>query len=935
MKKIITGILALLPLYIFAQTNHPADQLLPLDPAVRTGKMANGFTYYIRHNEEPKNRVIFYLANKVGSVLEEDDQRGLAHFMEHMSFNGTKHFPKNELVNYLQKSGVRFGADLNAYTGFDETVYQLPLPSNNAEILNNGIQIMRDWAHEATLDPVEIDKERGVVLEEKRLGKGAGERMQRQIFPVILNNSRYAFRIPIGTDEVLNNFKPEAISRFYQNWYRPDLQALIVVGDIDVDQMEQMIKVKFGDLKNPAHEKVRTKYTIPLTGAGHFIAVTDKEETAAGVDVLIKFPAQALKTAADYRATLITQLFNSMLGQRYSELSRQANPPFISGSAGIAELLGGLNNFDVSVTAKPGELESGFKAVWRETDRVKHFGFTPTELERAKNTILNYMSSALKEKDKTSSQSYVKEYLAYFLKGAAAPGIDSEYQLVQKQLPGITLQDINDLVKSTIAATNRDVIIKAPEKDKTTLPDESTLVSWMKAVEQEQLNPYQDKVNTGSLLAVQPVPGKIINEQKDEKLAISTLTLSNGLKVVLKPTDFKADQILFNGFAPGGTSVYPDADFQSANNAVALISASGVGNYSKNELSKFLSGKQLGVAPYISERSQGISGGSNKANLETAMQLVYAYFAEPRKDAPAFEGLIARSKAAMANRANDPNTVFQDTASALLGRNSIRRTGPSVQKLEQISIDKAYGIYKDCFADAAKFTFVFTGSFDMNEIKPLLEKYLGSLPATHQNQQAKDLHITPPEGRITKIVYKGTEPKATVQLVYTGGFDYTIQNNTMLQALKETLQIRLLERLREDESGVYSPGVSISTSKFPQGRFGFVIHFGCAPENADKLIASALDEVNKLKTLGPPQGNLDKFKAEDKLSRETQLKTNSFWLGYISGQLQNKEDLDKEIDDYPAEMDKITTLSIKETARKYLDSKNFIKLELLPETSKP
>jgi len=419
-KLLVIAVVA--PLALSAQTAKRSAQVLPLDPAVRTGKLPNGFTYYIRHNEEPKNRVTLYLANKVGSILENEDQRGLAHFMEHMSFNGTKHFPKNELVDYLQKSGIRFGADLNAYTSFDETVYQLPLPSDNPELLQGGLQIMRDWAQDATLDPAEINKERGVVLEEKRLGKGASERMRQIYFPVLLNHSRYAERLPIGVDTVLNNFQPAAIKSFYQDWYRPNLQALIVVGDINVDEIEKNIKAKFGDLKNPVKEKPRTAYKVPLTGKNQFISITDKENRATSAEILIKHPEQLVRTAVDYRNLIIRSLFNDMLNDRYQEVTRQADPPYISGGAGISNFLNSLDDYSAHVAAKPGELEKGLKALWRETVRVSRFGFTESELQRAKKNYLNILEFSFKEKDKTPSSRYVNEYLQYFLKGTAAPG---------------------------------------------------------------------------------------------------------------------------------------------------------------------------------------------------------------------------------------------------------------------------------------------------------------------------------------------------------------------------------------------------------------------------------------------------------------------------------------------------------------------------------
>ena len=923
--------LVITPLALFAQSPKKLVTDLPLDPVVRTGKLPNGFTYYIRHNEEPKHRVLLYLVNKAGSVLEDEDQRGLAHFMEHMSFNGTTHFPHNDLVDYLQKAGVRFGADLNAYTSFDETVYQLPIPSDNPALLKGGIEIMRDWAQEATLDPTEIDKERGVVLEEKRLGKGAQERMRRAYWPVLLNNSRYAVRVPIGLDTVLDNFKRPQIYRFYHDWYRPDLQALIIVGDVNADSLVKVVKATFGDLKNPAHERPRTKYTVPLTGKNQFIAVTDKEMPVTVAEVIIKHSQPPLKTAADYRNSIIQGLFNQMLGARYAELSRKADVPFVQGGAEISGLIGGLDSYSASVVAKPGQIEQGFKAVWRETERVKRFGFTATELERAKQAYLNDIEVTLQEKNKTNSQSYVKEYQEYFLQQTAAPGITAEYNLTKNELPGITLAEVNALATAYIKNTDRDILVMAPEKDKNNLPDEVTFNGWLKAVENEKLQPYRDNVSNKPLLAVQPVPGSIISEQQDKMLQITMLTLSNGVKVILKPTIFKNDEILFNGFASGGTSLYSDADYQNAANAGGVIPAGGAGNYSADQMDKYLEGKELGVGPYINERFEGIKGNSTNKDLETALQLVYAYFTEPRKDTAIFNGIIAKSKASLLNRNNDPSSVFNDTVSAVLGNYNYRRTGPSLEKINQINLDRAYQIYKERFADASGFTFTFTGSIDTNVIKPLLEKYLGALPTTNKHEAAKDLNIHAPNGKIEKTVYKGTEPKATVILDFSGKFVYSPDNKVKLDALKECLEIRLLQRLREDESGVYSPGVFANTGKLPQQRYSFVIQFGCAPQNVNKLIASTLDEISKLKTAGPPQENIDKWRVEEKTSRATQMQSNGFWLNYISGQLQADDMLD-EVNNYDGLLDKVDPAAVKDMANQYLSGDNYIRLVLLPET---
>jgi zinc protease len=917
---------------LFATGAIAQDKALPLDPAVRTGKLANGFTYYIRHNTEPKSRVVMYIVNKAGSVLEDEDQRGLAHFMEHMSFNGTTHFPHNELVDYLQRAGVRFGADINAYTSFDETVYELPLPSDKPDILNQGIGIMHDWAQSATLDPTEIDKERGVVLEEKRLGKGAGERMQRVYWPVLLDNSRYAVRIPIGLDTVLDNFKRPVIERFYHDWYRPDLQALIIVGDINADSLEKVVKATFSDLKNPANERPRKKYTVPLTGKNQFIAVTDKEQTTTNMELLIKHQQPPLQTAADFRVAILQKLFNQILGERIAELSRRADPPFVQGDAGISGFIGGLDCFDAGVTAKPGALETGFKALWRETERVKRFGFTQTELDRAKIAYLNGLDEQVKEKDKTNSISFVKEYQEYFLKDIASPGIDVEARITKDDMPGITLAEVNKLATIYISPVNRVVLIKAPEKDKGSLPDEATVNSWLKAVEEEPLQPYKDEVSTQSLLAAQPTGARIVSDTYNKDLNTTSLTLSNGLKVLLKPTDFKNDEIVFSGFAAGGTSLYSDADYQSAASAAGIITAGGAGNYLPDQLDKFLEGKELGVKPYIGERFQGVSGGSTPKDLETALQMIYAYFTEPRKDTAIFRGIIERSKASLANRSNDPKSVFSDSVSAVLSNHNVRRTGPSLEKLNQIDLDKAYTIYRQCFADASNFTFTFVGSIDTAVIKPLLEKYLGSLPSTGSHDTARNLHAHIPEGRIEKNVYKGSEPQSTVLLVFSGKFDYSPAAKIKMDALKEALEIRLLERLREDESGVYSPGVFVNTSKYPEARYSFIIQFGCAPQNVDKLVASTLDEIAKIKADGPLQENVDKWRAETRSANETQLKTNPFWLAYLSGQLQNRDDL-QEVDNTNALLDQVTPAGLKEMGNLYLGGANYIRLVLLPESS--
>ncbi|MFD2161629.1 M16 family metallopeptidase [Paradesertivirga mongoliensis] len=914
-----------------AVASKPAEAAtLPLDTAIKTGKLANGFTYYIRRNTEPKNRAQLYLAVKVGSILENDDQRGLAHFMEHMSFNGTRNFPKNKLVDYLQKSGIRFGADLNAYTSFDETVYQLPIPTDNPELFKNGLQIMRDWAQDASLDSAEIEKERGVVLEEKRLGKGAGERMQNKYLPMLLNNSRYSNRLPIGTEEVLKNFNHETLKQFYSDWYRPELQALIVVGDINVSEVEQMIKEKFSDLKKSPDARPRTEYSIPLLNKNQFIAVTDKEFPYTVAQVLIKHPETKLKTTNDLRNSTIRNLYNQMIGARFSELMKQANPPFLQAGSSIGGFLAGLDVASTVVYAKPGELEKGLKAALAETERVKLFGFTQTELDRARQSYLTSMEAAFKERDKTSSENYVQEYVRLFLDGEASPGIAYEYAFAKDVAPGISLDEVNALAKKYLVDSNRDVLIMAPEKEAATLPSEATVNQWIADVKNDKLTAYVDQVSDKPLLATKPTAGNVVAEKKIDAIGVTELTLSNGVKVVLRPTDFKNDEIIFSAFSPGGTSLYPDADFQSASYASAIVTRGGVGEFNSIQLPKLLTGKRVSVSPYIAERSEGISGSAAPKDLETALQLTYLYFTAPRKDAEMFQAMIAQQKGILANRSSDPNSVFADTVSAVLGNYNIRRTGPTLAKLEQVKLDRAFDIYEERFADAGDFTFTFVGSFKNEEIKPLLEQYLGALPTNKRVEAAKDLGIVPPAGTLTKTVFKGQEPKATVRLVFSGDYVYNEDNNNQLDALGEVLQIKLIERLREEESGVYSPGARMGYSKYPRNRYSFTVSFGCAPENIDKLVAATLDEINKVKTKGAAAGDIEKFIAEETRSTETQLKQNGFWLGYLGGQYQNN-DSPTQVLTYLESLKKITPATLKDAANKYLSGKNLIKFILLPE----
>jgi zinc protease len=904
--------------------------LLPVDDNVLIGKLPNGLTYYIRHNEQPQNRAELYLVNKAGSVLETDAQQGLAHFVEHMAFNGTRDFPKNALVDYLQKSGVKFGADLNASTSFDETVYQLPLPTDSAAVFEKGFNILANWAGYVTFDQAEIDKERGVVLEEARVrGKNAQERLSLQTLPVLLNNSRYASRLPIGKEEILKNFDAATIKSFYADWYRPNLQAVIAVGDFDVKRVEALIKANFSGLKNPVAPKPRTEYTVAPTPGTVVKIATDKEFPYTLAQIVVKHPQSVVKTTTGYMQSVRISLFNFMLNQRLGELQQKPEPPFLYARTSYGPLLGKQDAFSSVVVSKPDGLENAVKSVVAENERARKFGFTLTELERAKQSALVGIQNAYYEKNKTNSANYVREYQLNFLKGEAIPGIDFEYNFYISNISKVTLAEMNQLAGQFISDQNRVIIVEGPEKDKDKLPDEKTILNWI-GTAGNNIGAYVDNVTSKPLMDKEPEGSKTVSETQDEAIGTTTLTLGNGVKVILKPTAFKNDQILINGYSFGGSSLASDDDYTSASFGASMVGSSGISEFNQGQLDKMLAGKNVDVTPYIGDITHGIRASASPRDFETALQLIYLYFTKPRKDADIWQGTINQTKALLANRGLDPGSVYQDTLSAILSNNNFRGGATTVERLTGATLDKSYNFYKDRFADASGFTFVLVGAFNPVLIKPLLETYLGALPSTNKKETFKNLKMYPAPGQITKTVYKGIDDKATVQMIYSGAYVFNEANNMQMDALEEVLNIKLVERLREQESGIYAPGIRANYSKNPEGRYTITIAFTCAAANVDKLIAATLDEINKIKQTGAQPADIQKFVAEEARSTQVQLKQNVAWSGYLAGVSQNGQDPD-EILSHVKNLDQVTVQSTKETAIKYLNNNNLAKVILMPE----
>jgi zinc protease len=694
------GVVLLLSVSASTAVAQDLSRPLPTDPAVTVGTLANGLRYYIRENHEPKQRAELRLVVRAGSVLEDDDQQGLAHFVEHMAFNGTSHFHKQELVDYLESVGMRMGADLNAGTSFDQTVYMLQIPTDTASVVQTAFQILEDWASTVSFDSVEIDKERGVVIEEWRLGRGADGRMQDKQFPIIFKGSKYADRLPIGKKETLESFKRPQLVRFYKDWYRPDLMAVIAVGDFDAHEIESLIREHFAHLKNPPNERPRPEIGVPDNVAPLYAIASDPEATSTSVGVLFKQELRDHSTYGAYRQGLVEDLFSAMLNDRLFELSQKADPPFLGAGVGQGRFIGAKEIFQMGAAVKDGAVPAGLEALLTEAARVSRFGFTAPELERAKARRLRGMERMFAERDKTNSAQYASEYIRNFTDGEAFPGIATELDLTRQYLPGITLEETNRLASAWITPQNRVIMVSAPQKADAPVPTEAELSAVFDEAAKQPLVAYTDTLGAAPLVAAAPVPGKVVAESTVPEVGLTEWTLSNGIHVVVKPTDFKDDEVLVRAISPGGTSLAPDPDWLSAELATSIVNASGAGAFSAVDLQKVLAGKAVNAGPMISETEEGFYGSGSPKDLETMLQLIYLYATAPRVDSAAFDAMTARIRAFTANRGASPEANFQDTLQVTLSQGNPRERPLTSSLVDSIDLGRAVAFYRDRFGDA-------------------------------------------------------------------------------------------------------------------------------------------------------------------------------------------------------------------------------------------
>lgn len=869
---------------IFAQYDMKAP--LPLDPNVRTGKLANGITYYIRHNAEPKDRASFYIIQNVGALLENDDQNGLAHFLEHMAFNGTKHFPgRKGIVNMLEKHGVEFGRNINAYTSQNETVYNLSdVPTTNESLMDTCLLVLHDWSHYLNLDNAEIDTERPVISEEWRTRRNAQFRIQSQTMPVLFKDSKYAVRDVIGDLDIIKNFKYQTVKDFYHDWYRTDLQAIAVVGDFDADKMEQKVKELFSKIPAIENPQPRPFFEIPEHDEIYYVLATDKEAQRSSVSINTILPGTKAedKNHGYIKDQIINSFYNTMIGARIGELMQKGNPPFINGGVGFGGFARGYDSYGISTTAKPNEEALALEAILIENERVKRFGFSDSELERVKTNMLVGLESAYKERDKTPNESYVSEIKNLFLEQEPMVDMEYYYNFTKSIIPTITVEEVSAKAKEGNITENRIIIISGPSEDTKHLTKEEVLAIIDKVEKSTDIQPYEDEVQTASLISEDLKGSGIVATKKLPQFEAEEWTLANGAKVVFRKADYEKDDVTLASYSKGGTSLYDIDMLPSADNASAFIGAYGLGDFDAIALRKLLTGKQASCGVSIKGMSESVSGSSTPQDLETMLQLLYLRFEKPRFDKEAHEAVMSRNRASIVNMEKNPQKIMQDSISLIMSNYNPRTLLFNEKYLDDISIEKIEQVYRDRIKDASDFTFFIVGNTEAETVKPLVEKYIGSLSSTNRKENWKDNNVRGPKGKTVKEIELQLEtPKSTVITSFSKDMKYSVHNNICNNILKGILDLRYTENIREKEGGTYGVSVQSGSVREPYQNYSMSMSFDCDPEKANHLKSLIYAETEKLIKEGPTAAELDKVTKSILKNNEQSKQHNSYWLNVI------------------------------------------------------
>lgn len=915
-------------------------EALAIDPKVNIGTLPNGLTYYIRHNAKPENRVELRLVVNAGSILENDNQRGLAHFVEHMAFNGTEHFPKNELVSYLQSIGVKFGGDLNASTSFDETVYMLPIPTQNPNHVEKGFQVLADWAGGLRFDPAEIDKERGVVLEEARLGKGAADRVLRKLLPELFAGSRYAERLPIGSEQIIATADYETIQSFYRDWYRPDLMAVVVVGDIEPGRARALVEKHFGDLKSPATERARSVYPIPARPESKTLVITDKENTQSSLQLFGSiYPKPATKTLADYRQNLMRAIVFAALNQRLLELTEQPKPPFAAAYSGIGGLVRGYESYQGIALIGAGDESPALTALVRESERMRRFGLTQAELDRSKSNLNKTYQQAFNEREKSESAGYAQDYIGHFLQQTPIPGTEHELRYAEQLLPSITLEEANAYAAQWIPVQgNALTALIAPDKTDYALPDTKALAAQLDIAYNQPVTAHIDKAIPAQLLPTIPAPGRLLSVQQTPSINLTTLKFANGTTVLLKPTDFKNDEVLISGFRAGGSNAWPVIDGLNVDFAASLDEITGLGAFTPSDLPKVLAGKSVKLNTLQTKTEDKLTGQASAVDLESLLQLLYLQFTDVRQDAALFESFTEKVKPLLLAAGNDPNMAFTDFyTKSLYDNHPHAGILPTPEQIAAMNFKRAYSINRAHFSNANEFTFVLVGAFDLDKAKNLVTRYIGGLPSdTSKLFKPTDTGMRPLSTSKRVDFTRGSEPKSTAVLKYTGDIErYDLAEDFKLYLLGEALKIKLTETLREQLSGAYTVGVSTDYLKQPYPNYDITLRIPSSPEKVETLIEAAKKEIDALRKHGPSPADFAKVKETYLVNLDIRQKQNAYWLSRLAQFDYN--DMDPAlIPDYNRKLLATMTASdLQQTAARYFNPDRVFEAVLNPETSAP
>ena len=936
-KKLFTVLLVLGSAVLASAQQQPQMPPIPTDPKVRIGKLENGLTYYIRHNELPEDRADFYIAQKVGSILEEENQRGLAHFLEHMCFNGTTNFPGKALINYLETIGVRFGENLNAYTSIDETVYNIAnVPVIRDGIVDSCLLILHDWANDLTLDPKEIDNERGVIHEEWRTGQGAMMRMYEQALPKAFEGSKYGHRLPIGTIEVIDNFPYQALRDYYEKWYRPDQQGIVVVGDVDVDKVEAKIKEIFSPIEMPANAAERVYEKVPDNKEPIITIAKDKEQPSTMIYIWHKHPATPNEAKGNIGYLVQNYIFSmiaKMLNARLDELRQNANPPYIMAVTEDTDFLLAKTTqaFAGIAVSKEDGIPTAISALVREIERARKFGFTASEYARAKADYLRALESAYNEREKVRNGQYVQEYIRHFIDNEPIPGIEMEYTLMNQLAPNIPVEAINSILPQLITDENIVINIFGPDKEGMVYPTEAEILDVLNKTKAEEITAYVDKVSDEPLMKETPKAGKIVKTEEGA-FGSTVLTLSNGVRVVVKNTDFKADEIRMSAFSPGGTSIFGTGEALQVKMLNSVAGLGGLGNFSNVDLEKVLAGKKASISASVNGLTERVNGSCSPKDFETLMQLVYLTFTAPRMDDAAFESFKQRTKASLANQEADPSIALVDTLNKEMYGNHPMAMRVKAEMIDQIDYNRIMEMYKERFKEAGDFTFLFVGNINLEEAKPLIETYLGGLPTINRKENFKDIKLDIQKGARKNLFEKQMEtPKASVLNIISGNCPFNLKNSLLMTMLSQIMDMVYTETIREKEGASYGVGTMGQLNCYPKEEAIFQIVFDTDPAKREKMEQIVMSELQKVAQEGPRPEHLAKVKEFLLKKHLENMKENGYWVNQLLEYYFSNIDMNT---NYEKLVNEMTVEDVKNFTKALLDQGNIIEVTMTAEGTK-